>query len=71
MRRRDARLVPIAEFEDRGRAHEAWALLDDAGVPASVVSDPATLGSVPVTRIYVASAHVEQAQGLIAEIVNE
>lgn len=69
MRRRDARLVPIAEFERPEPADEAWGLLDSAGIAASVVTDPATLGSAEVTRVYVARIDVEKAQELIAEIV--
>lgn len=70
MRRRDARLVPVAEFADSAAADEAWALLDDADVPASVVTDPASLGSPEVTRVYVARIDVDRAQRLIAGIVN-
>ena len=69
MRRRDARLVPIAEFADTKAADEAWAVLDDAGIPASVVTDPASFGSPETTRIYVARIDVERAQGLIADVV--
>ena len=70
MRRRDARLVPVAEFKDRDTADEAWLVLEDAGVPSSVVSEPVTLGSAPVTRVYVAKIQVEEAQQIIAGIVN-
>ena len=70
MKRRDARLVPVAAFADRDAADEAWSALDDAGVPASVVSEPSTLGSAPVTRVYVARVHADEAQRLIAQIVN-
>ena len=70
MRRRDARLVPVAQFADRDMADEAWVALDDADIPASVVTEPALLGSAPVTRIYVANIQVEDAQQAIAGIVN-
>ena len=68
--RRDARLVPIAEFADRSAAEDAWTALDAAGIAASVVTDPSTLGSTTVTRVYVASTHVDEAQSVIAPIVN-
>jgi hypothetical protein len=70
VRRRDARLVPIAEFEGTVLADESWTILDDAGVAASVVTDPASFGSPEVTRIYVARIDVDEAQRLIAPIVN-
>ncbi len=69
MKRREARLVPIAEFRDRSPAEEAWALLEDAGIPASVVGEPAMFGSFPVIRVFVASIHVTRAQQLVASIV--
>jgi hypothetical protein len=69
VKRRDARLVPVAEFRDRASAEEAWAALDEAGIPASVVTDPASLGSSPVTRVYVARISAEEAQRVIASIV--
>jgi hypothetical protein len=70
VRRRDARLVPVAAFADPDVADEAWLALDDAGIPASVVTEPATFGSAPVTRVYVARIHAEEAQRAIAAIVN-
>ena len=70
MRRRDARLVPIAEFTARAPAEQAWTMRNEAGIAASVVSEPASLGAAPVTRIYVARIDVAEAQRLIAPIVN-
>jgi hypothetical protein len=70
VRRRDRRLTPIAEFDDPTRADEAWALLEEAGIPSSVVTDPSTFGSPDVTRIYVARIDVERAQSVIAPLVN-
>ncbi len=69
MGRRDAKLVPIAEFTDRDRAEEAWARLVEAEIPASVVFDPSPLGGVAVTRVNVARRHVAAAQRLIADLV--
>ena len=70
MRRRDKRLVPVAEFGQRDRADEAWLALDEAGIPASVVTEPASLGAVPVTRVYVATIQADEAQRIIAPIVD-
>jgi hypothetical protein len=70
VRRRDRRLTPIVEFDDPGVADEAWALLEESGIPASVVTDPAAFGSAEVTRIYVARIDVERAQAVVAPLVN-
>lgn len=70
MRRRDRRLTPIAEFAERTDAEEAWVVLDEAGIAASVVTDPAAFGSPEVTRVYVARIDADRAQQLIAPIVN-
>ena len=69
MRRRDARLVPIAEFKDPASADEAWAVLEEADIAGSVVTDPAAFGSPEVTRVYVARIDADKAQKLIAGIV--
>ncbi len=61
--------MPIAEFEDPARADEAWARLEAAGIPAGVVTDPSVFGSDPVTRVFVARRHADEAQRLIADIV--
>jgi hypothetical protein len=60
------RLVPIAGFSDPGSADEAWAALEEAGIPASVVTDPAQFGAPEVTRVYVELPNVEAAQAVIA-----
>ena len=70
MRRRDARLVPIAEFSTRDLADEAWIALDSVDVAASVVGEPAGFGVPAVFRVYVAKLDVERAQETIAPIVN-
>lgn len=69
MRRRDRRLTPIAEFDDPAVADEAWALLEEAGIPASVVTDPSAFGSPEITRVYVARIDVERAQAVVAPVV--
>ena len=43
--------------------------LSDAGIPAGIVSDPAVLGGVHVTRIEVEEPYVEQAQQLLADLM--
>ena len=66
---RKDRLVPIAEFADPATADTAWARLDDAGIPASVVTDAAMFGGPEVTRVYVESPNVDRAQREIADLV--
>ena len=66
---REDRLVPIAEFDQPASADAAWVRLEEAGIPASVVTDKALFGSPEVTRLYVESPNVEAAQQAIADLV--
>ena len=61
--------MPIAEFDDPADADEAWTILEESDIPASVVTDAALLGSDEVTRVYVAAINVAKAQSLIAHLV--
>ncbi len=70
MARREDTLVPVAEFAVRELAEDTWAMLSDAGIPASVVRDPGALGTTPVTRVLVARRDAAEAQRLIAESVD-
>ena len=63
------KLVTIAEFDDRDRAEEAWGVLEDAGIPAKVLTEPAMLGGKVLHRIEVERPNVETAQRLIAGLV--
>jgi len=69
MGRGDEKLASAAEFADRSRAEEAWALLAAAGIPAAVVTDPAPFGGAAVTRVEVARGDVDAAQRLIRHLV--
>jgi hypothetical protein len=71
MSRRDDRLVPIAEFSDPVRADRAWVELEEAGIPAGVVTDPSVFGSPSVTRVYVAEVHVAAAQRVVAKVMRD
>ena len=64
---RRGRLVPVAEFEDRQSAEDAWGWLQDADLPAVVESDPGALGGRVVTRLMVEKDAVEAAQRVIAD----
>lgn len=68
MARKD-RLVPIAEFADRSVAEEAWALLEDAAIPANVLTEPGTFGTKVLHRIEVERPNLATAQALIAPLV--
>lgn len=68
MARKD-KLVPIAEFADRDVAELAWGLLEDAEIPANVLTEPGTFGAPVVHRIEVERPNVASAQALIAHLV--
>lgn len=63
------KLVSAAEFTSEATADEAWALLVEADIPASVVTDPMMLGGTPVTRVMVERKHLERSQALLVELV--
>ncbi len=65
------KLVPIAEFADRDSAEDAWGLLEEAEIPANVLSEPGTFGTPVVHRIEVERPNVAAAQRLIAHLVNK
>lgn len=66
---RKDKLVPIAEFDERTVAEEAWGLLEDAGIPANVLTEPGTFGSPVMHRIEVERPNVTAAQLLIAHLI--
>ncbi|MDJ0923669.1 MAG: hypothetical protein QNJ77_03825 [Acidimicrobiia bacterium] len=68
MARKD-KLVPIAEFIGRDVAEQAWGLLEDAGIPANVLTEPGTFGTPVIHRIEVERPNVTAAQTLIAHLV--
>jgi hypothetical protein len=63
------KLVPIAEFDDRDIAEQAWGLLEGAEIPANVLTEPGPLGAPIVHRIEVERPNVNAAQALIAHLV--
>ncbi len=70
MARKD-KLVPIAEFFDRAVAEEAWGVLEDAGIPANVLTEPGTFGSPVVHRIEVERPNIATAQALVAPLIRK
>ncbi len=67
---RKDKLVPIAEFDDRDVAEQAWGVLEEAAIPANVLTEPGTFGSPVLHRIEVERPNVATAQALIAHLVN-
>lgn len=68
MGRKD-KLVPIAEFVERSVAEQAWGVLEDAEIPANVLTEPGTFGTPVIHRIEVELPNVPTAQALIAHLV--
>ena len=65
------KLVPIAEFGDREPAEEAWGLLEDAEIPANVLTEPGPFGAPVVHRVEVERSNVAAAQALIAHLIKK
>ena len=70
MARKD-KLVPIAEFVDRLVAEQAWVVLEEAEIPANVLTEPGTFGTPVVHRVEVERSNVTTAQALIAHLVRK
>ena len=66
---RRPRLVPIAEFDDPERAAEAWTLLQDGDIPASIDTDPGALGNPRISRLMVEEPNVAAAQRMVAPLI--
>ena len=61
--------ISAAMFADHEPAEEAWALLNDAGIPAAVITDPGTFGAPYRVHVMVDREDLEQAQRVIAPVV--
>jgi len=60
--------IAAAVFTDRGLADEAWGLLVDAEIPATIVTDPGMLGAYSV-QVMVDRSDLEAAQAVLAPLV--
>jgi hypothetical protein len=60
--------IAAAVFTDRDLADEAWGLLVDADIPATIVTDPGILGSYSV-QVMVDRGDLEAAQAVLAPLV--
>lgn len=62
--------VSAALFTDREKADEAWAVLNDSGIPAAVITDPGILGKYEL-MLMVDRSDLERAQALLAEAMDD
>jgi hypothetical protein len=60
--------IAAAVFTDRDLADEAWGLLADAEIPATIVTDPGMLGAYSV-QVMVDRSDLEAAQAVLAPLV--
>lgn len=58
------KLVAAALFTDRDKADDAWGVLTEAGIPASVITDPGILGKYELL-LMVERDDLERAQRLL------
>jgi hypothetical protein len=63
-------LVSAALFTDRDKADDAWGILTEAGVPASVITDPGMLGKYELS-VMVERDDLDRAQELLAPLVTK
>jgi hypothetical protein len=61
-------LVAAALFDARDPADEAWGRLSDAGIPASVITEPGMVGAYRLS-VMVHREHLEEAQALLVDLV--
>lgn len=61
--------TPAALFASRDEADEAWGLLNDAGIPSTVIVDPGILGAYEV-QVVVDRSDLEAAMRILAPLVN-
>lgn len=61
--------VSAALFTDREKADEAWSVITEAGIPASVITDPGMLGKYELS-LMVERDDLEKAQKLLAPLIS-
>ena len=57
-----------AVFDNRNDADHAWGLLADAGIDATVITDPGMLGAYRVS-VMVDRDHLEEAMAVLAPFI--
>ena len=63
-------LVAAALFTDRDVSDEAWGLLVEADIPASVITEPGMVGAYRL-NVMVERRDLDEAQRLIADLVKK
>lgn len=63
-------LVVALMVDDRDSADEAWGRLADAGIPASVLTEPGIMGAYR-HLVQVHREHLDEAQALLADLARE
>lgn len=61
--------ISAAMFDEREPAEEAWALLNDAGIPSAVITDPGPFGAPFRVHVMVDREDLDDAQRVIAPVV--
>ena len=61
--------ISAAMFDEREPAEEAWALLNDVGIPSAVITDPGPFGAPFRVHVMVDRKDLDDAQRVIAPIV--
>jgi hypothetical protein len=61
--------IAAAVFKDVDTAEEGWALLNDADIPSTMITDPGMLGSYSV-QLMVDREDLGRAQEVLAPLVN-
>ncbi|MEN8040614.1 MAG: hypothetical protein ABFR95_03835 [Actinomycetota bacterium] len=62
--------VSAALFTDQEKADEVWGLLADAGIPATIITDPDLLGKYELS-LMVERADLDKAQEALAGLVTD
>lgn len=61
--------ISAAMFDDRDAAEQAWALLNDAGIPSAVITDPGPFGAPYRVHVMVDRDDLDRAQEIIAPLI--
>jgi hypothetical protein len=62
--------IAAAVFNDVDTAEQGWALLNDADIPSTMITDPGMLGSYGV-QLMVDRVDLGRAQEVLAPLVNQ
>lgn len=71
VKRKDKELVPVAEFATVEESERLWGVLESAGIPSSVVTDPDLFGQRSISRVWVERFNKEAATEVVAAFLQE